>query len=122
VGDLLRFFFDYRDYWAPMTDGRSLRTAEVQEEIPKLRDAFAGYLEAGDPCWARPVVVLTRQAAADRISPLWDESLLVEATVGSRGRPIMNMHAYLQTPSARTVAGLGASARGDCAPRRVAAP
>lgn len=121
TGELLPFLFDYRDFWAPMTDGRSLRTEDVRARIPELRDAFARYLEAGDPCWARPVVVLTRQAAADRVSPLWDESLLVEATVGPRG-PIMNMHAYLQRPSARTLARLGEALPSDCAPGRVTAP
>lgn len=120
-GDLLRFLFDYRDFWAPMTDGRSTRSADVRARIPELSDAFARYLETGDPCWSRPVVVLTRQAAADRASERWDETLLVEATV-SPDRPIMNMYAYLQTPSARNAAGPGAAAPGDCASERAGAP
>jgi hypothetical protein len=121
AGDLLRFLFDYRDFWAPMTDGRRTRSDEVRAKIPELRDAFAQYLETGDPCWSRPVVVLTRQAAADRASERWDETLLVEATVGRDG-PIMNMHAYLQTLSDPGAAGLGAAAPGDCASARAAAP
>jgi len=121
AGDLLRFLFDYRDFWAPMTDGRRTRSADVRARIPELSDAFARYLETGDPCWSRPVVVLTRQAAADRVSERWDETLLVEATVG-RDRPIMNMNAYLQTLSARNAAGPGAAAPGDCASERAAAP
>jgi hypothetical protein len=68
AGDLLRFLFDYRDFWAPMTDGRRTRSADVRARIPELSDAFARYLETGDPCWSRPVVVLTRQDAADRSS------------------------------------------------------
>ena len=117
VGDILRFLFDYRDFWAPMTDGRSTRTDDVRARIPEVSEAYARYLEAGDPCWSRPVVVLTRQAAVDRASDRWDETLLVEATVG-RDRPIMNMHAYLQTPSARNAAGLRAAAPGECASGR----
>jgi hypothetical protein len=96
AGDVLRFLFDYRDFWAPMTDGRRTRTDEVRAKIPEISDAFARYLETGDPCWSRPVVVLTRQGAADRGSARWDELALVEATVGV-GQPIMNMNAYLQT-------------------------
>ena len=76
----------------------------MRARIPEISDAYARYLETGDPCWSRPVVVLTRQGAADRVSERWDETLLVEATVG-RDRPIMNMHAYLQTLSARNAAG-----------------
>ena len=117
VGDILRFLFDYRDFWAPMTDGRSTRTDDVRARIPEISEAYARYLEAGDPCWSRPVVVLTRQAAVDRASDRWDETPLVEATVG-RDRPIMNMHAYLQTPSARNAAGLRAAAPGECASGR----
>ena len=30
VGDVLRFLFDFRDFWAPMTDGRSTRSADVK--------------------------------------------------------------------------------------------
>ena len=120
VGDILRFLFEFRDYWAPMTDGRGTRSADVRARIPEIRDAYARYLETGDPCWSRPVVVLTRQAAADRVSERWDETLLVEATVG-RDRPIMNMHAYLQTLSARNAAGPGDVAPGDCASERAAA-
>jgi hypothetical protein len=120
IGDFLRFFFDFRDYWAPMTDGRAVRTADVRARIPEIRDAFARYLETGDPCWSRPVVVLTRQAGADRISERWDETFLVEATVG-RDRPIMNMNAYLQTLSERNASGRG-TAQGNCASERAAAP
>jgi hypothetical protein len=119
-GDVLKFLFDYRDFWAPMTDGRRTRSADVRARIPEIRDAFARYLETGDPCWFRPVVVLTRQAAVDRVSERWDETFLLEATVG-RDRPIMNMNAYLQTPSARNASGRGA-APGDCTPERAAAP
>jgi hypothetical protein len=121
AGDVLRFLFDYRDFWAPMTDGRRTRSADLRARIPEIRDAFARYLETGDPCWFRPVVVLTRQAAADRVSERWDESLLVEATLGRDG-PIMNMNAYLQTVSARRAAGLGAAVPGDCLSERAAAP
>jgi hypothetical protein len=116
VGDILRFLFDYRDFWAPMTDGRSTRTEDVRARIPEISEAYARYLEAGDPCWSRPVVVLTRQAAADRVSDRWDETLLVEATVG-RDRPIMNMHAYLQTPSTHDAAARPA-ASGECTSSR----
>jgi hypothetical protein len=121
AGDLLRFLFDYRDFWGPMTDGRRTRSADVRATIPEISDAFARYLETGDPCWSRPVVVLTRQAAADRGSERWDESLLVEATVGG-DRPLMNMNAYLQTLSARNAAAPGAGTPGDCASQRAAAP
>jgi hypothetical protein len=117
AGDVLRFLFDYRDFWAPMTDGRSTRSADVRARIPELSHAFARYLEAGDPCWSRPVVVLTRQAAAERASERWDETLLVEATVGRDG-PIMNMHAYLQTLSERGAKEASAAA-GECASERV---
>jgi hypothetical protein len=103
-----------------MTDGRRTRSAEVRARIPEITDAYARYLETGDPCWSRPVVVLTRQAAADRASERWEETPLVEATVG-RDRPIMNMHAYLQTLSARNAAGPGAAAPGDCASERAEA-
>ena len=121
VGDVLRFLFDYRDFWAPMTDGRRTRSADVKAEIPEIGDAFARYLETGDPCWFRPVVVLTRQAAVDRVSERWNETFLVEATVG-RDRPIMNMNAYLQTLSARNPSGRGAVAPGNCASEQAAAP
>jgi hypothetical protein len=103
-----------------MTDGRRTRSTDVRARIPEITDAYARYLESGDPCWSRPVVVLTRQAAADRVSERWDEKLVVQATVGS-DRPLMNMHAYLQTPSARSAAGPGAAATGDCASERPAA-
>lgn len=121
AGDVLRFLFDYRDFWSPMTDGRALRSEDVRARIPELRDAFARYLQAGDPCWSRPVVVLTRQAAADRVSERWDETLLVEATVGRDG-PIMNMNAYLQTLSARGAAATAVSAPEACRSERTAAP
>ena len=121
VGDVLRFLFDYRDFWAPMTDGRRTRSADVKARIPEIGEAFAQYLGTGDPCWSRPVVVLTRQAAVDRVSERWDETFLLEATVG-RDRPIMNMNAYLQTLSARNPSGRGAVAPGDCAWERAAAP
>jgi hypothetical protein len=120
-GDLLRFLFDYKDFWAPMTDGRRTRSADVSARIPEISEAFARYLEEGDPCWSRPVVVLTRQAAADRASERWDETLLVEATVGGE-RPIMNMHAYLQTPSARSASLRGSPDPGDCGPEPAVAP
>ena len=119
AGDVLRFLFDYRDFWAPMTDGRRTRAEDVRAKIPELSDAYARYLETGDPCWSRPVVVLTRQAQADRFSERWDETLLVQATVGRDG-PIMNMHAYLQTLSARNAAAHVAAAPGDCASERTA--
>jgi hypothetical protein len=111
AGDVLRFLFDYRDFWAPMTDGRRTRTDEVRANIPEISDAFGLYLEAGDPCWDRPVVVLTRQAAADRVSGRWLEEPLVEATVGG-AQPIMNMNAYLQTLRGRPGAPLRAAGRG----------
>jgi hypothetical protein len=120
VGDIIPFFFDFRDYWAPMTDGRRTRSDEVRARIPEISDAYARYLETGDPCWSRPVVVLTRQAPTDRLSDRWDETLLVEATVGQE-RPLMNMYAYLQTLSARQPRG-GANAAGNCARERTAAP
>jgi hypothetical protein len=121
VGYILLFLFDFRDYWPPMTDGRRTRSADVRARIPEITSAFARYLETGDPCWSRPVVVLTRQAAADRASERWDETLLVEATVG-RDRPIMNMYAYLQTLSARNASRPGARAPGDCSSEPAAAP
>jgi hypothetical protein len=93
----------------------------VRARIPEISDAFARYLETGDPCWSRPVVVLTRQAAVDRVSERWDETFLLEATVG-RDRPIMNMNAYLQTLSARDAPGRRTAAPGDCASERAAAP
>jgi hypothetical protein len=121
VGDVLRFLFDYRDFWAPMTDGRRTRAADVGARIPEIQDAFTRYLEKGDPCWSRPVVVLTRQAAVQRVSERWDETFLLEATVG-RDRPLMNMNAYLQTLSPRNANGRATAAPGDCASERTAAP
>ena len=120
AGDVLRFLFDYRDFWAPMTDGRRTRSADVRAKIPEITDAFARYLATGDPCWSRPIVVLTRQGTADRVSPLWDEVLLVEATVGGE-RSIMNMNAYLQTPSGGDAAGPAAASGRDCATPSAAA-
>jgi hypothetical protein len=115
-GTFVRFLFDPRDFWTTFSDGRAARLADIRALLPGIREDFEGYLETGDPCWSRPVVVLTRQGAADRVSERWDETLLVEATVGrDRDRPIMNMHAYLQTLSARNAAGPGAAAPGDCA-------
>lgn len=104
-----------------MTDGRRSRSDDVRARIPEIRDAFARYLETGDPCWSRPVVILTRQAAVDRVSERWNETFLVEATVGPE-RPIMNMNAYLQTLPARNASGRGSPAAGDCASERAAAP
>ncbi|MFN8093754.1 MAG: hypothetical protein U0599_16345 [Vicinamibacteria bacterium] len=114
TGDILRFLFDYRDFWAPMTDGRQLRSADVRARIPEVRDGFARYLEAGDPCWSRPVVVLTRQAAGERVSERWNETFLLEATVG-RDHPLMNMNAFLQTPSSRLASGAAQGTAGTCA-------
>jgi hypothetical protein len=104
-----------------MTDGRHTRSAEVRAAIPEISSAYARYLEAGDPCWRRPVVVLTRQAVADRASERWDETFLVEATVG-RDRPIMNMHAYLQALSAREANRPGVASSATCAKARAGAP
>jgi hypothetical protein len=104
-GTFLRFFFDPRDFWTTITDGRRARLAEVEAQIPAIRAAYEAYLEAGDPCWLRPVVLLTRPGAAERGSPRWRERLLVEATVG-RDRPLMNMHAYLQEPAPEVAARL----------------
>jgi hypothetical protein len=116
AGDVLRFLFDYRDFWAPMTDGRRTRSDQVRGHVPEISAAFARYLETGDPCWSLPVVVLTRQAVADRVSERWDETFLVEATVGrDRDQPIMNMNAYLQVLSAPDPSRPGAAAPQDCA-------
>jgi len=97
-GTFLRFLFDARDFWATITDGRRARPGDLQAQIPDIRRAYEAYLAAGDPCWSRPVVVLTRQSAVARANPRWKERLLAEATVG-RDRPLMNMHAYLQEPA-----------------------
>jgi hypothetical protein len=94
----MRFFFDPRDFWTTITDGRRAHLDEVRAQVPAIRRAYEAYLEAGDPCWSRPVVVVTRQSAAERANPRWKERLLAEATVG-RERPLMNMHAYLQEPA-----------------------
>jgi hypothetical protein len=94
----MRFFFDPREFWTTITDGRRARLDEVRAQVPAIHQAYEAYLAAGDPCWARPVVVLTRQSAAERANPRWKERLLAEATVG-RERPLMNMHAYLQGPA-----------------------
>lgn len=98
AGTFLRFFFDARDFWTTITDGRRARLDEVRVQVPAIRQAYEAYLATGDPCWSRPVVVLTRQGAAERANPRWKERLLAEATVG-RERPLMNMHAYLQEPA-----------------------
>jgi hypothetical protein len=104
-GTFLRFFFDPRDFWTTITDGRRARLAEVSAQIPAIRAAYEAYLERGDPCWLRPVVILTRQGSAERANPRWRERLLVEATVG-RDRPLMNMHGYLQEPAPEVAARL----------------
>lgn len=108
TGTFLRFFFDPRDFWTTITDGRRARLAGVRSQLPVIREAYEAYLATGDPCWARPVVVLTRQSAAERSNPRWRERLLAEVTVG-RDRPLMNMHAYLQEPSPETAAKLSGS-------------
>ena len=103
-----------------MTDGRRARSDDVRAAIPGISSAFARYQEGGDPCWLRPVVVLTRQAAADRVSERWSETFLVEATVGRDG-PIMNMNTYLQTLSDRD-ARSGEAASTACAAARAEDP
>jgi hypothetical protein len=99
AGILLRFFFDPRDFWNVFTDGRRARPADVAAELAGIRADYEDYLTAGDPCWALPVVVLSRQSAVERESPSWHERLLAEVTVG-REPTLMNMHAYLQLPAA----------------------
>ncbi len=106
AGTFLRFFFDPRDFWTTLTDGRGARLADVSAQVSSIREDYEAYLKAGDPCWARPVVVLTRQNVEERANPRWRERLLAEVTVG-RQRPLMNMHAYLQQPADAAVATPG---------------
>jgi hypothetical protein len=108
-GTLLWYLFDLADFWVPMTDGRRTRPERVREQLPALVADYERYLEAGDPCWTRPVVVLTRQSLAERQSERWSEAFLTEVTVGRDGT-LMNMHAYLQTPSSGSVV----AAPGEC--------
>ncbi len=100
TGHFIWFLFDLTDYWSAITDGRRTRRDEVREHLGEIHDAYVQYLRTGDPCWARPVVVLTRQTMPQRVSERWEESFLVEVTVG-RGSALMNMHAYLQEVSPR---------------------
>jgi hypothetical protein len=98
-GQYLTYLFALDEWWTAMTDGRALRRDAVRERIPEVRAAYAAYLEAGDPCWSRPAVVLTRQVASPRASARWDEDFLLETVVGPEdGPPLMNMNAFLQTP------------------------
>ncbi len=92
----LPYLFALDDFWTPMTDGRRTRRAEVDAHVPELAQEFGEYLETADPCWSRPIVILTRDSLAERTHPRWAESFLGEVTVG-RDAPLMNMHAYLQT-------------------------
>jgi hypothetical protein len=95
AGFFLGFLFDLRDFWLPITDGRRTRLDEVRAHLPGIVREYDAYLRDGDPCWARPVVVLTRESVAERASTRWQETFLVEMTVGE-DPPLMNMHAYRQ--------------------------
>ncbi|HYN02435.1 MAG TPA: hypothetical protein VE359_08320 [Vicinamibacteria bacterium] len=106
-GESLFFLFDLKDWWPPYTDGRRTRPEEIRAHLPEISQDYERYLEAGDPCWAQPAIVLTRQSPAERGTGRWNETFLVEATVGTES-PIMNAHALLQT-STSPLAGAGAS-------------
>ena len=105
-GGALFFLFDLKDWWPPITDGRRTRPEEIRARLPEIGQDYEQYLEAGDPCWTRPAIVLTRQSPADRRTGRWNETFLVEATVGTEG-PIMDTRALLQTPSSPPLAGAG---------------
>jgi hypothetical protein len=95
-GFFLPYLFALEDSWTPMTDGRQTKSAQVEGHVRELAEEFGEYLEKGDPCWSRPVVILTRENLAERAHTRWAESFLGEVTVG-RDSPLMNMNAYLQT-------------------------
>jgi hypothetical protein len=99
-GFFLMFLFDLRDWWDPITDGRRARPEQIGAHLPEIDQDFAQYLNAGDPCWHRLVVILTRESPESRRSERWNEEFLVRAVVGAP-TPLMDMHALLQTPSAR---------------------
>lgn len=107
-GGALFFLFDLKDWWPPFTDGRRTRSEEIRALLPEISQDYERYLEVGDPCWAQSAIVLTRQSPAERRTGRWNETFLVEATVGTEGA-IMNTHALLQTSSAPPLAGAGAS-------------
>jgi hypothetical protein len=103
AGFFLSFLFHGRDWWRPASDGRAVRPERIRLLLPGIRQEFEEYLRAGDPCWSRPAVVLTRESPAERGKERWNEAFLTEATVG-RNQPLMNVHALLQTPVAATPA------------------
>ena len=115
AGTSLWFLFDPRDWWTPFTDGRRARPHEVRALLAGISEDYEQYLEAGDPCWAEPAIVLTRQSPAERSTLRWKETFLVEATVGTES-PIMNVHALLQAPAAAPPAGTGSGESGHCDP------
>jgi hypothetical protein len=97
-GFALSFLFDLRDWWAPITDGRAARPAQIRALLPAIVQAYEQYLETGDPCWSEPVILLTRQSPGDRATARWKETLLGDAAVGAEV-PLMNSHALLQVAS-----------------------
>lgn len=97
TGFFLSFLFHGRDWWRPASDGRAVQPERIGLLLPGIRQDFEEYLEAGDPCWSRPAVVLTRESPTGRAKERWNEKFLVEAIVG-RGEPLMNVHVLLQTP------------------------
>jgi len=99
AGFFLSFLFHGRDWWRPASDGRAVQPERIGSLLPGIREDFEAYLEAGDPCWSRPAVVLTRESPAARGMERWNEVLVAEATVGT-DQPLMNVHALLQTAAA----------------------
>jgi hypothetical protein len=97
AGFFLSFLFHGRDWWRPASDGRAVRPERIALLLPGIRQEFEEYLRAGDPCWSRPAVVLTRESPVERGKERWNEVVLTEATVG-RDQPLMNVHALLQAP------------------------
>jgi hypothetical protein len=97
TGFFLSFLFHGRGWWRPASDGRAVQPERIGLLLPGIRQDFEAYLEARDPCWSRPAVVLTRESPTGRAKERWNEESLAEATVG-RGEPLMNVHALLQTP------------------------
>jgi hypothetical protein len=97
AGFFLSFLFHGRDWWRPASDGRAVKPERLGQLLPGINEEFEEYLRAGDPCWSRPAVVLTRENPAERAKERWNEVFLAEATVG-RDEPLMNVHALLQAP------------------------
>jgi len=112
AGFFLSFLFHGRDWWRPASDGRAVQPERIGSLLPGIRAEFEEYLGTGDPCWARPAVVLTRESPAGRATERWNEVLLTEATVG-RGQPLMNVHALLQTAATAPPAPAAADAGCD---------